>query len=142
MIFSSKPKIAIIGSGVAGLSAAHYLQKKFAVSIFEHDKRIGGHTNTVKVLENEKEIAIDTGFIVMNHRNYPNFSNLFLRVLWYLLIPSAFCLAFLELGFSKYCLLFNSFRSPSFCNFFFNILNAFSTLLSLTTTVTKFILLC
>ena len=76
MIFSSKPKIAIIGSGVAGLSAAHYLQKKFAVSIFEHDKRIGGHTNTVKVLENEKEIAIDTGFIVMNHRNYPNFSNL------------------------------------------------------------------
>ena len=76
MIFSSKPKIAIIGSGVAGLSAAHYLQKKFAVSIFENDKRIGGHTNTVKVLENEKEIAIDTGFIVMNHRNYPNFSNL------------------------------------------------------------------
>ena len=57
--FSSKPKIAIIGSGVAQVICSPLFTKKFAVSIFEHDKRIGGHTNTVKVLENEKEIAID-----------------------------------------------------------------------------------
>ena len=76
MISPSTPKIAIIGSGIAGLSAAHFLEKQFDVSLFEKNDRLGGHTNTVNVLENNNEIAIDTGFIVMNNKNYPNFSNL------------------------------------------------------------------
>ena len=76
MISPSTPKIAIIGSGIAGLSAAHFLEKQFDVSLFEKNDRLGGHTNTVNILENNNEIAIDTGFIVMNNKNYPNFSNL------------------------------------------------------------------
>ena len=76
MILPSTPKIAIIGSGIAGLSAAHFLEKQFDVSLFEKNDRLGGHTNTVNVLENNNEIAIDTGFIVMNNKNYPNFANL------------------------------------------------------------------
>ena len=76
MISPSTPKIAIIGSGIAGLSAAHFLEKQFDVSLFEKNDRLGGHTNTVNILENNNKIAIDTGFIVMNNKNYPNFSNL------------------------------------------------------------------
>ena len=76
MISHSTPKIAIIGSGIAGLSAAHYLEKQFCVSLFEKNDRLGGHTNTVNVLEDNNQIAIDTGFIVMNNKNYPNFSSL------------------------------------------------------------------
>ena len=54
MISPSTPKIAIIGSGIAGLSAAHFLEKQFDVSLFEKNDRLGGHTNTVNVLENNK----------------------------------------------------------------------------------------
>ena len=65
-------KIAIIGSGISGLSAAYYLNEKHDIQIFEREDYIGGHTHTVDV-EGE---AIDTGFIVFNDRTYPNFKGL------------------------------------------------------------------
>ncbi|MDD4101072.1 MAG: FAD-dependent oxidoreductase [Kiritimatiellae bacterium] len=76
---NSEPvKIAVIGSGVAGLTAAHILQRKHHVTLFEKDDRLGGHTNTVAVPEGpDAGIPVDTGFIVMNHRNYPLLTRLF-----------------------------------------------------------------
>ena len=66
-------KIGVVGAGVAGLTAAHLLSKKHQVTLIEKQKRIGGHTNTIYVEENNNKIGVDTGFIVLNNRNYPNF---------------------------------------------------------------------
>lgn len=66
-------KIAIIGSGIAGLSAAHVLARSHEVDVLEADDYVGGHTNTVDVGGR----AIDTGFIVHNERNYPLLTRLF-----------------------------------------------------------------
>lgn len=67
-------KIAVIGSGISGLGAAHYLSRRHEVSLFEASARIGGHTNTVEVDDGRGgKLAIDTGFIVCNPVNYPNF---------------------------------------------------------------------
>ena len=69
--------IAVIGSGVAGLTAAYLLNKRHDVSLIEKEDRIGGHTRTLTLSEGpDAGLAIDTGFIVMNLRNYPNFSRL------------------------------------------------------------------
>ena len=70
-------KIAIIGSGISGLSSAYYLSKEHEVDLFEKDSRLGGHTHT-HTLELEKRIRVDSGFIVMNDRNYPLLTKLFL----------------------------------------------------------------
>ena len=70
-------KIAIIGSGISGLSAAYYLSGEHEVDLFEKDLRLGGHTHT-HTLELEKIIRVDSGFIVMNDRNYPLLTKLFL----------------------------------------------------------------
>lgn len=70
-------KIAVIGSGVAGLTAAYLLNKKHAVSLIEKEARIGGHTRTLTIPDGQDAgLAVDTGFIVMNLRNYPNFTRL------------------------------------------------------------------
>ena len=69
-------KIGVIGAGVAGLTAAHLLSKKHEITLIEKNKRIGGHTNTINVEENGNKIGVDTGFIVLNDRNYPNFKKL------------------------------------------------------------------
>ncbi len=69
-------KIGVIGAGVAGLTAAYILSKKHEITLIEKEKRIGGHTNTITVEENGKKIGVDTGFIVLNDRNYPNFKKL------------------------------------------------------------------
>ena len=66
-----KKKIAIIGSGISGLSCAWKLAEKFDVELFECDKRFGGHSNTIKIKEGNKTINVDTGFIVFNTHNYP-----------------------------------------------------------------------
>lgn len=66
-------KIAIIGSGVSGLTAAYLLSKKHHVSVFEKSDTIGGHTATVDVELHGQQYAIDTGFIVFNDKTYPNF---------------------------------------------------------------------
>jgi uncharacterized protein len=69
-------RIAVIGSGIAGLSAAYYLSRKHEIHVFEKDSRIGGHTNTVMVNSERGPIPVDTGFIVHNDRTYPNFCRL------------------------------------------------------------------
>ena len=69
-------KIAIIGGGIAGLSAAYYLSSHHELTLFEQADYVGGHTNTVTVVEGSETFAIDTGFIVFNDRTYPNFCQL------------------------------------------------------------------
>lgn len=66
-------RIAIIGAGIAGLSAAYYLKDDHELHILERDSRVGGHTATVDVEVGGKQYAIDTGFIVYNDWTYPNF---------------------------------------------------------------------
>ncbi|MBJ7538021.1 NAD(P)/FAD-dependent oxidoreductase [Marinomonas transparens] len=69
-------KIAIIGSGISGLTCAYLLHKQHDVTVFESADRIGGHTATVEVPEGNGLRAIDTGFIVFNDWTYPNFIRL------------------------------------------------------------------
>ncbi len=73
----SKEKLAIIGTGIAGMGCAHHLYKKYDLSIFEQNDYIGGHTNTISADENGKEIFIDTGFMVFNFETYPHLCQLF-----------------------------------------------------------------
>jgi uncharacterized protein len=71
-------KIAVIGSGISGLSAAYYLSKKHKVDLFEKENQFGGHANTIKVIyDNKKEVAVDIGFMVFNKKTYPNLINFF-----------------------------------------------------------------
>lgn len=76
----SPQKIAVVGSGISGLTAAFLLSQKHNVSVFESNDYIGGHTHTVRVCmdqgRGEQTYEVDTGFIVCNDRNYPNFLNL------------------------------------------------------------------
>ena len=69
-------KIAIIGSGIAGNVAAYKLREAHDITVFESGSYVGGHTNTVDVYEDDRSIAVDTGFIVFNDRTYPNFIRL------------------------------------------------------------------
>ncbi len=73
-------KLAIIGTGIAGMGCAHLLQKKYDLSIFEKDDYIGGHTNTVTVDEDGQPVYMDTGFMVFNFETYPNLCNLFKEI--------------------------------------------------------------
>ena len=66
-------KIAIVGAGISGLGAAWLLAKKHDVTLFEADSHFGGHANTVNVSCSNGVVPVDTGFIVCNNRNYPNF---------------------------------------------------------------------
>jgi len=70
-------RIAVIGSGAAGLGAALALSDCADVRLFEKDDRFGGHANTVDAAFDGQTTAVDTGFIVYNHRNYPNLTALF-----------------------------------------------------------------
>ena len=89
---SARKRIAIIGSGVSGLTCAHYLGAQHEVTVFEANDYIGGHVNTIDVAlqdgkkartSNVESSAIDTGFIVFNERTYPNF----FRLLYDLKVP-------------------------------------------------------
>lgn len=70
-------KIAIVGSGISGLSAAWLLNRSHDVTVFEKADYVGGHSNTVDIVCEGKSIAVDTGFIVFNPQNYPNLTALF-----------------------------------------------------------------
>ncbi|WP_176506738.1 MULTISPECIES: NAD(P)/FAD-dependent oxidoreductase [Pseudomonas] len=69
-------RIAIIGSGIAGLTCAHLLSRQHAVTVFEAADRVGGHTHTVDVQWRGQQYAVDTGFIVFNDWTYPQFIRL------------------------------------------------------------------
>ncbi|MCG9697081.1 FAD-dependent oxidoreductase [Shewanella sp. Isolate11] len=69
-------KIAIIGSGISGLTCAYLLDKQFDVTVFEKNDYVGGHTATVDITHENQDYAIDTGFIVFNDRTYPHFNQL------------------------------------------------------------------
>ena len=71
-------KIAVVGSGISGLSSAYYLSKKHKVDLFEKQDRFGGHSYTLDVEYNDKErVAVDIGFMVFNKTTYPNLINFF-----------------------------------------------------------------
>ena len=69
-------RIAIVGSGVSGLVCAHLLRDEHEIVVFEAGPHAGGHTNTVRVDTAHETLHVDTGFIVYNDRNYPNFERL------------------------------------------------------------------
>lgn len=73
---AKKLKIAIIGSGISGLTSAYILNKKHDITIYEKNDYIGGHTHTHKIPENNKTFNVDSGFIVYNENTYPNFIRL------------------------------------------------------------------
>ncbi len=70
-------KIAIIGTGISGLSAAYFLNRHHDITLYEKNDRLGGHSNTVTVDYDGISIPVDTGFIVYNEHNYPNLVALF-----------------------------------------------------------------
>ena len=69
-------KIAIIGSGISGLTSAYLLNRNHDITVFEANDYIGGHTHTHNIKIKDKEYDVDTGFIVYNERTYPNFIKL------------------------------------------------------------------
>jgi uncharacterized protein len=69
-------KIAIVGTGISGLVAAHRLHREHEIVVYEAGARLGGHSNTVRVELGEETHDVDTGFIVFNDRNYPEFEAL------------------------------------------------------------------
>lgn len=69
--------IAIIGTGIAGMACAHYLRAAFHLTLFERENYAGGHTNTVLLPEADRQIPVDTGFMVYNETTYPHLVRLF-----------------------------------------------------------------
>ncbi|HZV83914.1 MAG TPA: FAD-dependent oxidoreductase [Brevundimonas sp.] len=70
-------RIAVVGSGIAGLSCAWLLSQEHDVTLYEADTRVGGHSNTVDAPSPSQPVPVDTGFIVYNESNYPNLTALF-----------------------------------------------------------------
>ena len=70
-------KIAVIGSGISGLSSAYFLSKKYKVDLYEKDDHFGGHSLTYDIKEDDKIVPVDLGFIVFNEVTYPNLVNFF-----------------------------------------------------------------
>ena len=77
MTLQTPDRVAVVGSGVAGLTAAHVLARRSQVTLYEADSRLGGHADTHVVETADGPIAVDTGFIVHNERTYPNLLRLF-----------------------------------------------------------------
>ena len=69
-------KIGLIGSGISGLVSALALQEKHDVTLFEKNSRLGGHSNTVTIEQDDSNFNVETGFIVLNDKNYPTFTRL------------------------------------------------------------------
>ena len=77
---AKQKKIAIIGSGIAGLTTAFELHKEYEVTLFEKENYFGGHTDTHKLLIGESEINVDSGFIIFCPEYYPNFYSMLLHL--------------------------------------------------------------
>ena len=73
-------RIAIVGAGVSGLVAAHLLHREHEIVVYEAASYAGGHTNTIRVDTADETHHVDTGFVVMNDRNYPTFTRLLDRL--------------------------------------------------------------
>lgn len=69
--------LAIIGTGIAGLGCAHFLHRRFNLTVYEQNQYIGGHTNTVTIDRSGGPVSFDTGFMVYNEATYPNLTRLF-----------------------------------------------------------------
>ncbi|MEO5644567.1 MAG: FAD-dependent oxidoreductase [Bacteroidia bacterium] len=70
-------RLAIIGTGIAGMSCGHFLDKEYDLTVYEQGDYVGGHTNTISVDEDGKPVHFDTGFMVFNHETYPYLTKLF-----------------------------------------------------------------
>ena len=72
-------RVAVIGSGISGLSAAYFLSKKYKVDLFEKDDHFGGHSFTINTNDAalKETVSLDIGFIVFNKINYPNLIKFF-----------------------------------------------------------------
>ena len=70
-------KIAVVGSGISGLSAAYYLSKNHHVDLFEKEDHFGGHSHTIDLTFGIKKVSVDIGFIVFNFKTYPNLIKFF-----------------------------------------------------------------
>jgi uncharacterized protein len=73
-------KVAIVGAGISGLVAAHLLHDRHEITVFEAAVYAGGHTNTIRVDSADETHQVDTGFIVFNDRNYPEFTQLLAKL--------------------------------------------------------------
>jgi predicted NAD/FAD-binding protein len=71
------PRVAIVGAGVAGLSAAYHLRERARITIYEREDRLGGHANTVEVEDDGRTLGIDTAFVVFNRPAYTNLCEFF-----------------------------------------------------------------
>lgn len=72
--------VAVVGAGISGLAAAYFLSRRYRVTLFEREGRLGGHTHTVIVDGRTGPLALDTGFLVHNERTYPNLVRLFREI--------------------------------------------------------------
>ena len=70
-------KVAVIGSGISGLSSAYFLSKKYKVDLYEKEDHFGGHSFTYDIKEGDKIVPVDLGFIVFNKTTYPNLVKFF-----------------------------------------------------------------
>ena len=87
-------KIAVIGSGVSGIVSSYLLNKKYEVTLFEKNDYVGGHTNTIVIDSGEDAgTSVDTGFIVLNDKNYPTFEK-FLEIIGIKTQPSVMSFSF------------------------------------------------
>lgn len=77
---NSMQRLAIVGSGIAGMGCAHKLQHQYDITVFEEADYIGGHTNTIMLEEDGKPIYLDSGFMVFNYETYPNLTALFAEI--------------------------------------------------------------
>lgn len=73
-------KLAIVGTGIAGMGCAHLLHQKYDVQLFEQNDYVGGHTNTIAVSETDRLVFMDTGFMVFNYKTYPHLCDLFKEI--------------------------------------------------------------
>lgn len=73
-------KLAIIGTGIAGMGCGHWLHKHYEITLFEQNDYVGGHTNTIAVNEKGTDVFMDTGFMVFNFETYPHLCELFKEI--------------------------------------------------------------